>query len=644
MLTAFLRGTGMVWFRVHCTRVCQCWTLVAVGVLALAAVGCGGGTVSGSAPPPPPPPAADTAPPSVSVTAPSNGATVSGQLTVAATASDNVAVLGVQFQLNGSNLGAEITTAPYSVTWDSRAVANGQHNLQAKARDAAGNTATSTVNVVVSNILALRVTTTSLPAAVVGQPYAAAASAQGGVPPYTWALSGGTLPAGLTMDAAGNFSGATSALGLFPFVLQVRDSAGTTASASFSISGVTLSPLMVPAAGGSVVDPVTGNRIHRVTDRLRCPNGGQHFYSYVPVWNASGTHFVIECQGWIGGQGSSALLIRDSDLAVQGDLLAMAGAPNSVNPGRIFPAWTNASKFYGYGQGSLDGQLWEMDPFAARSSMLKNFRGMVLGGRTVDLAVLAYVSFDDRYFLMELYSGGSNFGLAVWDRQTDAISFAPLTALCAGSCSFYDEAVFTQDNRVWVVGSDSTGAFHSWVWRRDFSAIDATTEHGHHAQGMLLNGTPVAVKATSSQCPPGSAAGNPNGSFRPSGTIFDLNARAEVLQLACNITGFHELDHYSWNSILQRDRFFVTTKGGVPSGPIRDAIIRVRLQFNPAGTLVGHAIDVVAYHRSEYRFGYGVLPRASCNQQGTRCLFNSSMTFDTNNTDPQPHLYVVDVP
>jgi hypothetical protein len=598
--------------------------------------------VSGSAPPPPP--AADTAPPSVSVTAPSNGATVSGQVSITATATDNVGVRGVQFQSDGINLGAEDTAPPYAITWDSSTVGNGPHTFTAVARDAAGNAASSTVSVAVSNILPLRVTTTALPAAVLGQPYGATPSAQGGIPPYTWTLTGGTLPVGLTLNTTGTISGTTSALGLFPIVLQVRDSAGAAASASLSISGVTLSPLAVPAAGGSVVDPVTGNRIHRVTDRLRCPNGGQHFYSYVPVWNASGTHFVIECQGWVGGQGSSALLIRDSDLTVQGDLLAMAGAPNSLNPGRIFPAWTNANKFYGYGQGSLDGQLWEMDPFASRSSMLKNFRGMVLGGRTVGLAVLAYVSFNDRYFLMELYSGGSNFGLAVWDRQTDAVSFAPLSALCAGSCGFYDEAIFTQDSRVWVVGSDSTGAFHSWVWRLDFSAIDATTEHGHHAQGMLPNGTPVAVKATSSQCPPGSAAGNPNGSFRPSGTIFDLNARAEIQQLACNIIGFHELDHYSWNSTLQHDRFFVSTKGGVPSGPIRDAIVRVRLQFSPAGLLVGHTVDVLGYHRSEYRFGYGALPRASCNQQGTRCLFNSTMTFDTTNTDSQPHLYVVDVP
>src|SRR5439155_1063186 len=61
--------------------------------------------------------AADTTPPTVSLTAPSDGATASGTITVSANATDNVAVAGVQFQLDGANLGSEDTTAPYSVSW-----------------------------------------------------------------------------------------------------------------------------------------------------------------------------------------------------------------------------------------------------------------------------------------------------------------------------------------------------------------------------------------------------------------------------------------------------------------------------------------------------------------------------------------------
>jgi hypothetical protein len=553
-------------------------------------------------------------------------------------------VSGVQFQLDGGNLGAEVTAAPFSITWDTTTVSNGQHAITATAHDAAGNTSTSAVvRVNVNNAPGLRVTASNFPAAVIGRPYTASLSAQGGAPPYSWSLQGGQLPTGLALNSAGNLTGTATDLGLFLFVIAVRDSLGTSATASLALNAVSQSPLQVPAAGGSVADLVTGNRIHRVTDTNLCRNGGQHNYSYLPVWNAAGTHLVVECSGWNGSQGSHALLIRDSDLSVVGDILAMSGAPNSLNTAKIFPAWTNPNKFYAYGQGSFDGELWELSPFTGQASRIKSFHNLMFAGRSVGLAVLAYVSFNDRYFLMELYSGGLNFGLAVWDRQTDTISFAPLGSLCAGPCNFYDESVFTQDNRVWVIGSDAANASHSWLWRRDFSAIDATTEHGHHAHGLLPNGTPVAVKATSSQCPPGSVAGNAAG-YRPSGTVFDQNAGREVRQLACNIPGLHELDHYSWNSVILRDRFFVSTKGGQPAGPIKDAIIRVRLQFDATGNITGDLIDVVAYHRTEYRFGYGALPRVSCNQQGTRCAFNSTMTLDTTNRDPQPHVYVVDIP
>src|SRR5207247_562908 len=77
---------------------------------------------------------------------------VSATITVTASASDNVGVAGVQFMLDGANLGAEDTGAPYSVSWDTTTTGNGSHTLTAIARDAAGNRTTSTaVTVTVSN-------------------------------------------------------------------------------------------------------------------------------------------------------------------------------------------------------------------------------------------------------------------------------------------------------------------------------------------------------------------------------------------------------------------------------------------------------------------------------------------------------------
>src|SRR4029453_11314437 len=68
--------------------------------------------------------APDTTPPTVSVSAPAAGATVSGAVSVSATAADNVGVAGVQFLLDGANLGSEVTTAPYTLSWNTTGAAN----------------------------------------------------------------------------------------------------------------------------------------------------------------------------------------------------------------------------------------------------------------------------------------------------------------------------------------------------------------------------------------------------------------------------------------------------------------------------------------------------------------------------------------
>ena len=101
--------------------------------------------------PPPPPPPGDTSPPVVSLTAPASGATLSGVVSVAATASDNVGVVRVRFSVDGTPLGADDTTAPYSVSWDTRTAANGSHTITATAYDAAGHDASSSATVTVSN-------------------------------------------------------------------------------------------------------------------------------------------------------------------------------------------------------------------------------------------------------------------------------------------------------------------------------------------------------------------------------------------------------------------------------------------------------------------------------------------------------------
>lgn len=85
--------------------------------------------------------------------------------------------------------------------------------------------ATSPVAVCVQSS-ALTFTPRALPGAFVGVAYTASLSAMasGGTTPYTWAVTSGTLPTGLTLSPTGTLSGTPTATGNFTFSVTVTDS------------------------------------------------------------------------------------------------------------------------------------------------------------------------------------------------------------------------------------------------------------------------------------------------------------------------------------------------------------------------------------------------------------------------------------
>ncbi len=160
--------------------------------------------------------ACDTTPPTVSITAPAAGATVANTVSVTANAADNDQVSGVQFRLDGANLGAEDTASPYAVSWDTRAVANGAHTLTAVARDPSGNITTS-ANVGVT------VTNTAQPPGLVAA-YSFDQGSGTAAPDASGTGNNGTLTNGPTWAAAGKYGGAISFDGVNDMV-TIADSA-----------------------------------------------------------------------------------------------------------------------------------------------------------------------------------------------------------------------------------------------------------------------------------------------------------------------------------------------------------------------------------------------------------------------------------
>jgi exonuclease III len=98
-------------------------------------------------------PGADTTPPVAAVSAPAEGATVAGAVSVTAKATDAGGVRSVQFLADGALMGTD-TVSPFSSSWDTAKLTNGVHMLQVRATDAAGNMALSPMRTVtVANVV-----------------------------------------------------------------------------------------------------------------------------------------------------------------------------------------------------------------------------------------------------------------------------------------------------------------------------------------------------------------------------------------------------------------------------------------------------------------------------------------------------------
>jgi hypothetical protein len=130
----------------------------------------------------------------------------------------------------------------------------GQFSITVTVTDSKGATATGKfpITIVPAD---LSIVTTSLPDGVVGAPYSTSLNASGGVPPYTWTVTG--LPDGLTSTAAGAISGTPKTAGQFTVIFNVSDAAGVTFARRLALS-LTIAPAPLAITTASAPNGTVG--------------------------------------------------------------------------------------------------------------------------------------------------------------------------------------------------------------------------------------------------------------------------------------------------------------------------------------------------------------------------------------------------
>ena len=203
-------------------------------------------------------------------------ATLNNLATGSGWALDNVGVVQLDVLVDGQKVGEAIYNlsrpdigavwsnfpnaahSGFSFQIDTTKLSSGDHTLAVRLLDAGGNSTIIGSRTVTIQNASLLIATTVVPKGKKGEFYDFSFTAGNGRAPFSWALISGSLPAGLSMNAAGRISGTPSVFGTFSFSVKVTDSVNASAAGSFSMVIIPdIEPLRI-ISNGDLPDGNTG--------------------------------------------------------------------------------------------------------------------------------------------------------------------------------------------------------------------------------------------------------------------------------------------------------------------------------------------------------------------------------------------------
>ncbi|MGH9499617.1 MAG: putative Ig domain-containing protein [Terriglobales bacterium] len=314
----------------------------------------------------------------------------------------------------------------------------GSSSFTIQVSDATGAVATQAFTITINPPPPLSVATRSLAAGTVGvtyNPNAQALQAASGTPPYTWAITGGSLPPGLTMNSAGVISGVPTTVGTFAFTVQVTDATSPT-------------PQMASAGLSIVVNPNTANNAEL--------DGNYAFL--VSGFSVNG-HFVAAGSFFADGAGhiSNGVMDTNDPLGPQlGQTFSGAYAIGSNNLGTMS---MGARSFALSVMADGNAKIIEFDSSGTQDS------GVLLKQTTGDFSQVAI-------------NGGYAFGFS----GTDAVAarYALTGAMQADGAGHFSSG---------VLDANDAGVAQNVAFTGTYTGIDAATGRGTAAITLAGQGT-----------------------------------------------------------------------------------------------------------------------------------------------------------
>jgi Putative Ig domain len=210
-------------------------------------------------------------------------------------------------------------------------------NFTVQVRDNASQTATKQFAITIDPPPLTITTPSPLSNGTVGTAYSQTLEATGGTPSYTWSVTSGTLPAGLTLSGAA-ISGTPTTAVAGNFTIQVRDSASRTATKAFAITVIsttftltnvpdTMQPAQQVALGLTVSsaqsNPVSGSLTLSFTSSAVVPSDDPA----VTFSNGKTVNFTIPANSTVAGFPSGTMLMTGT---VSGTIVVKANIQNGV--------------------------------------------------------------------------------------------------------------------------------------------------------------------------------------------------------------------------------------------------------------------------------------------------------------------------